>query len=338
MEKRTLGRTGIQVSRLGLGGLFLADWFNDRAGAAALVKRAIELGINYIDTAPMYGNSEEQLGEALREIEQAPSGNLGTAEPLVISTKLGARPVPFNAKDKDALFASFEESLRLLGRDRIDILFIHEPDRPRQYDWWDDFDSAAGPVMDVVETLRNEGRIGFVGLGGTTAYEMPRLINTGKFDVVLTAFNYSLLWREAEIEVLPAAKKHNMGIIVGSPLQQGALSKRFDDEINSGAPWLSSPRRRQYRALYDLLDDLKMPIAECAMRFVISNPDVHNVLTGARSPAELDANVEAVAKGPLPPDVLKRLDEIAAMVPFRPFCEPFGLPFGNPNYKGPGQA
>ncbi len=134
MQKRTLGRTGIEVSRIGLGGLFLADWFNDQAGAAALVRRAIETGINYIDTAPTYGNSEEQLGGALRE----------TDAPLVLSTKLGGRPKPFDARDKDALFASFDESLRLLGRSRVDLLLIHEPDRPRQYDWWEDFDSAAG--------------------------------------------------------------------------------------------------------------------------------------------------------------------------------------------------
>jgi aryl-alcohol dehydrogenase-like predicted oxidoreductase len=328
MNKRVLGRTGLEVSEISLGGLFLASWFNDQAGATAVVKRAIERGINYIDTAPMYGNSEEQLGGALREIDA----------PLVLSTKFGARPMPFDAKDKDALFASFEESMRLLGRERVDMLMIHEPDRPRQFDWWEDLDTAVGPVMEVIDTLKKDGRIDYIGLGGTTAYEMARLINTGKFDVVLTAFNYSLLWREAEIDVLPAAKAHNVGVIIGSPLQQGALSQRFDDQVNNGAPWLSSPRRKQYKALYALLDDIKMPIAECAMRFVISNPVVHTILTGSRSPEEVDLNVESIAKGPLPADVLKRLDEIAAMVPFRPFGEPFGLPFGNPAYKGPGQA
>jgi D-threo-aldose 1-dehydrogenase len=192
-------------------------------------------------------------------------------------------------------------------------------------------------VMEVMAALKKDGRIDYIGLGGTTAYEMARLINTGKFDVVLTAFNYSLLWREAEIDILPAAKAHNLGVIMGSPLQQGALSRRFDDEVNNGAPWLSSPRRKQYKALYAMLDDIKMPLVECAMRFVISNPVVHTILTGSRSPEEVDSNVAAIAKGPLPADVLKRLDEIAAMAPFRPFGEPFGLPFGR-EYKGPGQA
>jgi aryl-alcohol dehydrogenase-like predicted oxidoreductase len=123
---------------------------------------------------------------------------------------------------------SVKKSLRLLNRDRIDILMIHEPDRPAQYDWWSDPERYHGPVMDVLEQLKDEGIIGFTGLGGTTAYELADIIRTDHFDVVLTAFNYSLLWREAEHEILPAANKLNMGIIIGSPLQQGALAHRYN--------------------------------------------------------------------------------------------------------------
>ena len=172
---------------------------------------------------------------------------------------------------------------------------------------------------------------------GTTAYEIARIIRTGYFDVLLTAFNYSLLWREAEIEVLPAAVEQGMGIIIGSPLQQGALARRYDAEVEGGAFWLSKPRREQYRALYRLLDELQMPITEMALRFVISNPHITTTLSGARSVEEIAQNLASIAKGPLPADILSRLDEIAAMVPFRPFEEPFGLPFGR-QYWGPGQA
>jgi len=128
-----------------------------------------------------------------------------------------------------------------------------------------------------------------------------------------------------------------MGVIIGSPLQQGALAKRYDAEVKHGAPWLSLPRRRQYKALYELLDDVDMPIVEMGMRFVISNPIVSCVLTGSRSKEEVEQNLAAIEKGPLPAKLLKQLDEIAAMVPFRPFEEPFGLPFGR-DYKGPGMA
>jgi aryl-alcohol dehydrogenase-like predicted oxidoreductase len=107
--------------------------------------------------------------------------------------------------------------------------------------------------------------------------------------------------------------------------------------VNRAARWLSPPRRRQLQALYAFLDEINLPIAEVGLRFVISNPHISCVLMGARSPQEVEQNVAAVEKGPLPADVLARLDEIAAMVPFRPFEEPSVLPFGR-SYKGPGGA
>src|SRR5262249_35494345 len=208
-------------------------------------------------------------------------------------TKLGGRPRPFDPKDRAALRRSVEESLRLLGRQRLDLLLIHEPDRPGQYDWWDDWETFQGPVRDLLGNLKADGLVGWTGLGGTTAYELPRIMATGAFDVVLTAFNYSLLWREAEIAVLPEAQRRNMGVIIGSPLQQGALARRYDAEIECGAPWLSPPRREQYRRLYAFVDEAGIPLPDLALRFCLSHPAVSTVLTGARSVAELEASVRA---------------------------------------------
>src|SRR6266705_2684984 len=129
MRYRTLGRTGLRVSELGLGGLFVSrGGGGDRGEATAAVRRALERGVNYSDTAPAYADSEEVLGIALE----------GVTQPYFLSTKLGGRPQPFDPKDKAGLRRSVEESLRLLGRDYIDILFIHEPDRPGEYAWWTD--------------------------------------------------------------------------------------------------------------------------------------------------------------------------------------------------------
>ena len=327
MKTRVLGKTGLQVSEIGLGGLFISSFGAEYEAARAAIHRALALGVSYVDTAPGYRDSEEVLGRALEDV----------TAPYVLSTKLGGRPQPFLPQDKDCLMRSVDESLRLLKRDHIDILMIHEPDRPGQYDWWRDWDSFKGPVMDVLQELRDDGVISHLGLGGTTAYELPHILRTGRFDVVLTAFNYSLLWREAEVAVLPAAIEMGMGIIVGSPLQQGALARRYDDQVRQGARWLSPPRRAQYLALYAFVDELDMSLPELALRFVVSNPNISTTLMGARSVQEVEENVASVAKGPLPADVLARLDEIAAMVPFRPFEEPFGLPFNRP-YKGPGHA
>lgn len=327
MRYRTLGRTGLQVSELGLGGLFVSRVGGDREEAIRAVRRAVELGVNLVDTAPGYYDSEEVLGLALE----------GVTEPVYVSTKLGGRPLPFDPKDAAALRASVEESLRLLRRDHIDLLLIHEPDRPGQYDWWDNPTTFEGPVRGVMDRLRERGLVRWIGLGGTTAYELPRIMATGVFDVVLTAFNYSLLWREAAIAVLPEAERQGMGVLAGSPLQQGALARRHDEEIASGAPWLSPPRREQYRRLYALVDEVGIPLPELALRFVLSDSRISTALMGARSAAEVEANAAAAEQGPLPPELLERLQQVANLVPFRPFEEPFGLPFGRA-YRGPGKA
>jgi aryl-alcohol dehydrogenase-like predicted oxidoreductase len=327
MKVRTLGRTGLQVSELGMGGLFVSSFAADREEGRRAVRRALELGVNYVDTAPGYYDSEEVMGYALADVSQ----------PYVLSTKLGGRPQPFDAQDKDALRQSVETSLRLLRRETIDILMIHEPDRPGQYDWFPDWERFHGPVCELLDELKAEGIVRFTGLGGTTAYTLPHILATGAYDVVLTAFNYSLLWQEATHAVLPEAIRQGMGIIIGSPLQQGALARCYAEEVAHGARWLSAPRRAQYKRLYALVADLGVPLAELALRWVISNPDISTTLTGARSVREVELNVRAVEKGPLPQDVLDEVDEIAQMVPFRPFEEPFGLPFTRP-YKGPGHA
>ncbi|MGB2966467.1 MAG: aldo/keto reductase, partial [Phycisphaerae bacterium] len=101
------------------------------------------------------------------------------------------------------------------------------------------------------------------------------------------------------------------------------------------------PRREQFKALYRLLDETGMSIAEMGLRFVIANPAVHTVLTGARSVGEVEENAAAVERGPLPADLIARINKIAAMVPFRPFEEPFGMGgcLANPGqYGGLGSA
>ncbi len=332
MDKIVLGQTGLSVSRIAFGGLFVASFAAEFEQAKKAVYRALDLGINYIDTAPGYGNSEEVLGKALK----------GVRTPVVLSTKIGGRPDPFRPQDKACLRASVEESLRLLGRETIDILMIHEPDRPGQYDWWTDMREVEGPVLEVIDELKRKGLIRYVGLGGTTCSELAHLCRSGKFDLVLTAFNYSLLWREAANEVLPAAKRGGLGVIAGSPLQQGVLAKKYETAINDPKVyWLSEARREQFRALYRLTGECGLPLPELAIRFVLSHPDIHCVLMGARSVAEVEQNVAATEKGPLPADVLRQLDRIAAQVPYRPFGEPFGMGWilGDPGkYKGQGRA
>src|SRR5437773_9541923 len=120
MRYRTLGKTGLQVGELGMGGLFVSSHGGAREQGIAAIHRALDLGVNLFDTAPGYGDSEEVVGLALAGVKQE----------HYVSTKLGGRPQPFDAKDTQGLRHTLEESLRLVKRDRIDLLLIHEPDRP----------------------------------------------------------------------------------------------------------------------------------------------------------------------------------------------------------------
>lgn len=330
MEIRTLGRTGLTISPLTLGGLFTSDLGGGVDATVETLTRAFDLGINFIDTAPAYANSEETLGKALKRVSNVPDN-------LVISTKFGGRPQPFDPRNKAQLLASAEESLKLLGRESIEVMIIHEPDRPQQYAWWTDPQNVDGPVLEVMDDLKKQGKIQFTGLGGTTINEMRHLVSSDKFDVLLCAFNYSLLYREAAIELLPAAQEHGMGVMLGSVLQQGGLAKRYDAALSTKPAWMSELRHRQFLALYKLLDETGLALPELAIRFTAAHPAVSTVLLGTSKPTHLEAGVHDIEKGPLPGDLVERLNAIAAMVPYRPFEEPMVLPIGKP-YFGPGMA
>jgi aryl-alcohol dehydrogenase-like predicted oxidoreductase len=329
MRHRVLGKTGLKVSELGFGGLFASALGPGFEASRQAVFRAVDLGIDYFDTAPAYADSEVVLGRILREVRV----------PLVLSTKLGGRPQPFEPRNAEQLVGSVEDSLRLLGREVIDVLFVHEPDRPLQYDWWSEPETVQGPVIEVLDNLKKRGLVRFTGLGGTTTTEMAHCIRSRRFDVVLTAFNYSALFREAEHEVLPAAREQGMGVVLGSTLQQGALGRRYDEVVRGKPIWLSKSRQQQLLALYAFLDELGMPIVELALRFALSCPGVGSILIGPKTAEQVELSVAAVRKGPLPADVLTRLDTLAALVPFRPFEEPMILPLNRPDaYHGPGLA
>ncbi len=327
MEKRRLGRTDMEVSRLSFGGLFVSRVGGEYERSRDALLKGLELGVNYFDTAPTYANSEEVIGRALGDSDAD----------YYLSTKLGGRPDPFDPRNKDHLRSSLEKSLEFLKRDYVDILMIHEPERPGQYDWFESWNPVSGPVCEFLEECKEEGLIRYSGLGGTTVHEMAYIVKHGEFDVVLTAFNSSLLWREAMYTTIPAAREKGMGVISGSPLQQGWLSRRYEDALRNPPPWLSPARRNQLLRLYDLLDDTGMSIAEVALRFALSDPAIDTVLMGARSAEEVEKNVQAAEAGALPKHIRQELDEIYEMVPLRPCEEPMSCALASSKYRGPGR-
>ncbi|WP_338688859.1 aldo/keto reductase [Haloferula helveola] len=328
MKSRPLGSTGLHVSELALGSLYTSSLGGGVEESRRILTAAREAGINYIDTAPAYGDSEATLGEAWD----------GQQDAFVLSTKLGGRPQPFDPQDAAALRGSVEESLRLLKRETIDILMIHEPDRPLQYPWWTSYEPYAGPVLEVIDALKSEGKIKHTGLGGTTVSEMTHLIRSGLFDVVLTAFNFNILFREAAAELIPEARSRGMGIVIGSVLGQGGLGRRYDDAVRERPNWMSHDRQQQLLRLYALLDQLDgMPLAELGVRWALSQEEPSSILIGPKTVEQLESSVVAAERGSLPEDVLRELDEIAAMLPNRPFEEPMILPLGK-DYRGPAMA
>jgi aryl-alcohol dehydrogenase-like predicted oxidoreductase len=196
-------------------------------------------------------------------------------------------------------------------------------------------ETCSGPALEVLHRLKAGGVVRAIGLGGTTVTELSRIVSSGLFDTLLSAFNYNALYREASDELLPAAESLGMGILIGSVFGQGGLGRRFDEIVAARPSWLSRPRRRQLQALYSLLDETGLSLAELSLRFVLGNEDISCALIGARNAQQLEASLKAGLGGPLPSDVVSRLDVIAALVPFRPFEEPMILPFGKA-YRGPG--
>jgi len=327
MNKRILGRTGLEVSEMSLGAAFVTGGEDGFKGTLPVVRRALELGITLADTSADYGDSEEALGWALEEV----------GEPCVVSTKLGPPPgwTDFDPKDKDQLRRVVDLCLKNLRRDVIDIMMVHEPDRPGQFDWYDDDIAFHGPVVELLQELKDEGVIKYTGLGGTGVYELARLCDTGWYDVVLTAFNSSPLWRDALTHVIPVANKRNMGVFLASPTQQGWLVKKYE-QVYNGARWLTEQRREQLKALYDLVDEIEMELPVLCLRWALGVEGVSTVLTGPRNVEQLEQNFKAVEQGPLPNYVITRLDEIYGMCPCRPFEESSGCRLASTDYWGPG--
>jgi len=327
METRRLGRTDLCTSVLSIGGLYTSSLAGGKLETRRIMRRAVELGINAVDTAPAYADSERTLGGAIGDLNAS----------LIVTTKLGGRPQPFEPQNIAALRKSVEESVRLLRRDYVDILLIHEPDRPQQYPWWTSYDPLDGPVLSLMDELKKAGKIRFTGLAGTTVTEMTSLVRSNQFDVVLTAFNYNVLFREAGAELIPAAVERDMGIVLGSVMGQGFLVRRADEEVRKKPMWLATNRQQQLLAYYKLLDESGLSPVEMSLRFAISAPDVSTIPIGCKTTEQLEESVNAVMKGPLSHDILDRLNAIAAMVPNRSFEEPMILPLGK-RYDGPGIA
>ena len=314
LRQRRLGRTGWMVTELGLGCYqYTGEFGVAQAEAERILDLAFEAGINFFDTAAMYGcgESEELLARALQH-----RGRSG----IYVSTKVGwldrtvVRHLGNDAyRDEDALLRAIKHSLWLLRLDRVDMLMVHEPDWSQ---WGFNLRTGDAPVTNVLERLKREGVIGAIGAGGWHCDVLADLIETGRFDVALVAGGATLLGQPIRARVLPAAARHDVGVVLGGAMGQGALVAKdraaAEEMIRNPTQHDQPARGRKLLAVYDLADALGLELPALVIRYVLAMPEIHTHIAGARAAAHLQANLAAVAQGPLPADVVGQIDRIAA--------------------------
>ena len=313
IRKRTLGQTGIEISEVGFGSCFIRAGRNERDQGIRAAQRALELGVNYIDTAPFYGDSQEVLGEALD----------GRGETYVLGTKCGRWDWETGPhRDVDAFKLQFEKTLQNLRRDSVDILYIHEAD------WavfWEDqpiprstrlidpsrsYDFSGAPVVEFLDWAKSQGLTRHFGISGNNAHLLAKVLRESNIgiDVVLVAFQYSLIWRNACEHLLPIAKELGVGVVLGTPFQQGRLSVPKAEWLEARPQWMDSDTHERFIQLYRIQEESGLSLAELGLRFILADQDFDCVLTGASNEGEMEANVGCSRSGPLPAELHRKLE------------------------------
>jgi aryl-alcohol dehydrogenase-like predicted oxidoreductase len=305
MHYRTLGRTGLSVSEIGVGGAVYAGRahgaFNESSAIAA-IRTALEAGINYIDTSRHYGPSEEIIGTALT----------GYKGECIICTKLAPRPSMTVAET----VAGVEESLKTLQRPYIDVLLAHDIQQGGTGVQAVEAILRSGGMVDGFRQLQREGRVRFIGVSGRVD-EVTAAMKTGEFDVVLSFNRFNLLDWSAESELLPTAKTHNVGVTMGGVFYQGFLSLELsviEARATKGMFWdwdLTEEQRNRVLSrlgkLNALVDADLAALRQLAIRFALSDQRISVAVLGMKTVAEVTENLAAAEAGGLDADAVERL-------------------------------
>lgn len=304
IESRKLGRTGLEVSLLGLGGggnsrLGLSNGQSE-AHAADVVRAALDLGINMIDTARGYG-TERPLGQALK-------GRL--REAVVISSKSPYLDPARELLTPQAFLKNLETSLKELGLEMIDIYFIHG----LQLSY---YESSKERFLPVLEAARQAGKIRYFGV--TEGFEtdtghkmLQRAVQDEVWDLVMVGFN--LLNPSARQRVLAFTRQNGMGTLGMFAIRRGlidenllrVLLQRLAESGEVPAELAAAPDLMEVLGLQGVAGSL----SEAAYRFSAYEPGMDCVLSGTSSAAHLQENLKAVQRGPLPPATLERLEQL----------------------------
>lgn len=284
---------------LGLGTAPLAGLYEavDEDAAVRTVRRALDLGLRLFDTAPLYGHglAEVRLGLGLRDVPD---------DAVVVSTKVGrllradvapepgqvfqgVPPVnPVFDFSADGVARSLEESLLRLGRDRVDIVHLHDPD--------DHGDQALREALPALVRWRDEGVVGAIGVGMNQSKMLARFAREADIDCLLLAGRYTLLDQGGLTELLPLCHERHIAVIVGGVFNSGLLA-----DLGPGARYDYAPAGDEVferaRRLAEVCAFHEVPLKAAALQFPLAHPAVACVLTGTRSTAELDENARLLA-------------------------------------------
>ena len=313
MTHRPLGRTGVQVSPLCLGAMMFGAWGNpDHDESIRIIHRALDEGINFIDTADVYsrGESEEIVGKALE----------GRRDDVVLATKvhgsMGDDPNQFG-NSRRWIVREVEASLKRLQTDYIDLYQIHRPEEDT------DIDETLGALTDLVQA----GKVRYIGSSTFPASQIVEAQwvarDRGRERFVSEQPPYSILARGIETDVLPTCRRHGMAVIPWSPLAGGWLSGRWrkgqDAPESSRAQRmparydLSNPANQRkldaVEALAQLAEEAGLTLIQLSLAWVINHPAVTSAIIGPRTMEQLESQLGA-DEVVLDAAILDRIDEI----------------------------
>jgi D-threo-aldose 1-dehydrogenase len=309
-KKVQLGNTGISVPRLGLGtaplsGSVMGDGLYGGTAhdvAVTVMNRAQELGISYVDTAPLYGEgrAEARVGHS--------SYASADRDSFVISTKIGRvlNPVPggvtpdddpdgigqltaVNSWTRDDVHRSIEESLKRLNLDSVEIIYVHDPDVEAYGE-----EQALNEAFPALIELREQGVIKVIGCG-MNEWQMPlKFIRRFDLDLILLAGRYTLLDHSGLAEFLPECVERDVKITIGGPYNSGILARDLSKPVTFNYEQASDDLVDQARKLTQICNAYGVDLKAAALQFVLAHPAVATAVPGAQSIAELEQNIAMV--------------------------------------------
>jgi aryl-alcohol dehydrogenase-like predicted oxidoreductase len=330
MEYAKLGSTDIKVSRIGLGTWSIGGWMwggTEESAAINTIHRALDLGINFIDTAPVYGfgQSEEIVGKAL-------TGK--SRDKVIVATKLGLEWTKdgqvFRNSSKARITQEIEDSLRRLKTDYIDLYQVH----------WPDLETSFAETAEALDHLRQAGKVRAIGVSNYSPAQMDQFRKTCRLESNQPPYN--LLERQIEEEALPYCHKDDISVIAYGPICRGLLSGRMSsdtkfegDDLRKVDPKFLQPRFDQYLQAVAKLDSYAQAqfgkkVIHLAVRWLLDQPGVTVALWGARKPEQLEVIGDCLG-WELSKVQLQEIDEIVRST----VKEPVGPEFMAPPLKRP---